>query len=341
MKPRFLIQIQRVSFVAVVLAGVAWAASLRAAESVELLNVSYDPTRELWKALNEKFTAQYLAKTGVRVSIKQSHAGSSSQARSVTEGLKADVVTLGVPIDTETIRKAGLIKEGWQDRLPNGSLPYFSTIVFVVRKGNPKQVRDWPDLVRSDIEVITPSPKTSGNGKMSFLAAWGSVTQRGGSESQAIEYVTKLYQHVPVLDTAARAATSTFAQKGLGDVHLTWENEAHLEVGESKGALEIVFPPISVRAEPRVAVVDAVVDARGTRKVAEAYLQWLYTAEAQEIIAQKYYRPSNPETLKAFAKNFPETRLFLITDISRGWLEADKQFFAEGGVFDEIYAAGK
>lgn len=310
-------------------------------KAVELLNVSYDPTRELWKELNANFVPSYQKKAGVKLSIKQSHGGSSSQARSVIEGLKADVVTLAIWTDTDAIRKAGLIKADWDQRLPNGSLPYFSTIVFVVRAGNPKGIKNWPDLVKDGVEVITPNPKTSGNGKLSFLAAWGSVLQAGGSDSDATRYVAELYKHVPVLDTGARGATITFSQKEIGDVHLTWENEAHLEVAESKGALEIVYPATSVRAEPRVAVVDTVVDRKGTRQIAEDYLRWLYTPEAQEIIAKNHYRPSRPETLKAYSKSFPSIRLFSIKDIARDWEDADRRFFAQGGVFDDIYAGGR
>ena len=224
----------------------------------------------------------------------QSHGGSGSQARAVADGLDADVVTLGLFPDTDAVRKAGKIDPGWEGRLPNRSLPYTSTIVFVVRRGNPKQVRDWPDLARDGVEVITPNPKTSGNGKWSFLALWGSVTTRGGSEAQAAEFVERVYRRVPVLDAAARGATMTFAQKKLGDVHLTWENEAVLEVEEARGALEIVYPPVSVLAEPPVAVVDAVVRRKGTTAVATAYLQYLYTEEAQEVIARHHYRPTNP-----------------------------------------------
>lgn len=314
---------------------------LAADKSVELLNVSYDPTRELWKALNARFVGDYQKKTGIQLSIKQSHGGSSSQARSVIEGLKADVVTLAIWTDTDAIRKAGLIQPNWAERLPNGSLPYFSTIVFVVRKGNPRGIKDWPDLLRDRVEVVTPNPKTSGNGKLSFLSAWGSVITAGGSEADAKKYLTELYKHVPVLDTGARGATITFSQKEIGDVHLTWENEAHLEVAEAHGALEIVYPASSIRAEPRVAVVDAVVDRKGTRQVAEDYLPWLYTDVAQEIIAKNHYRPTRPETLSAYAKSFPSIRLFSIKDIARDWDEADSRFFAAGGVFDSIYAAGR
>jgi len=305
--------------------------------AVELLNVSYDPTRELWKSLNQKFIANYKADAGVDVTIKQSHAGSSSQARSVIDGLDADVVTLAMWADTNAISKAGLIKEGWEEKLPNGSLPYSSTIVFVVRKGNPKSIKDWSDLVRDDVQIITPSAKTSGNGKLSFLAAWGSVVLKGGSEQDATAFVTKLYKQVPVLDSGARAATTTFAQKKIGDVHLTWENEAHLEVKESGGDLEIVYPSLSIRAEPRVAVVDANVDRKKTRAAAEAYLKFLYTPEAQEIIAQNFYRPSTPEILHKYSNVFQGVELFNIQQIAGDWDTAEKRFFSDGGVFDQIY----
>ena len=313
----------------------------REKSSQELLNVSYDPTRELWKALNKQFIANYQKETGVLLDIKQSHGGSSSQARNVIDGLEADVVTLALWSDTNAIAKAGLIAEDWQTRLPNGALPYSSTIVFVVRKGNPKQIKDWTDLVREGVEVITPSAKTSGNGKLSFLSAWGSVVLRNGSEKEATDYVTELYRHVPVLDSGARAATTTFAQKKIGDVHLTWENEAYFEVREAKGELEIVYPPISIRAEPRVAVVDKNVDRKKTRAAAEAYLQFLYTPEAQEIIAQNYYRPYKPEILRKYSESFQSVELFSIQQIAADWDEADKRFFGEGGVFDQIYGQQK
>jgi sulfate transport system substrate-binding protein len=313
----------------------------RETASQELLNVSYDPTRELWREINSAFIPHYKKGAGIALDIKQSHAGSSSQARAVIDGLEADVVTLAMWADTNAIRKAGLINDGWEERLPNGSLPYSSTIVFVVRKGNPKGIKDWPDLVREGVEVITPSAKTSGNGKLSFLAAWGSVVLRGGSEQQALNFVTKLYQQVPVLDPAARGATTTFAQKKIGDVHLTWENEAYLEVKESGDELEIVYPSLSIRAEPRVAVVDGNVDRRQTRAAAEAYLKFLYTPEAQEIIAKNYYRPAQAEILAKYADKFGKIELFTIQQISEGWEQADKRFFAEGGVFDQIYSAGQ
>jgi sulfate/thiosulfate-binding protein len=309
----------------------------RDARTVELLNVSYDPTRELWRDLNTEFIARYEKETGIKLTIQQSHGGSGSQARAVIDGLEADVVTLALWSDTDALRKRGLLVSGWEERLPNRSLPYFSTIVFVVRKGNPKGIKDWPDLVRPGIEIITPNPKTWGNGKLSFLAAWGAVIQRGGAEEEAKQFVTELYRRVPVLDTGARGSTVTFAQRKIGDVHLTWENEAHLEVQESGGELELVYPPRSIRAEPHVAVVDANVDRKGTRAAAEAYLKFLYTEEAQEVIARHFYRPSNPAVLRKHAARFPEIELFPVTALVRDWDEAQQKFFSERGVFDQIY----
>ncbi|MGD9723744.1 MAG: sulfate ABC transporter substrate-binding protein [Pirellulales bacterium] len=306
--------------------------------SQELLNVSYDPTRELWRELNGAFIPAYEKQSGVSLDIKQSHAGSSSQARSVIDGLEADVVTLAMWTDTNAIAKAGLIAPDWATRLPNGSLPYFSTIVFVVRKGNPKQIKDWSDLVRDGVEVITPTPKTSGNGKLSFLGAWGSVVVPGGSEEDAHAFVKKLYEHVPVLDSGARGATVTFAQKGIGDVHLTWENEAHFEVKEAKGELEIVYPSLSIKAEPRVALVDSNVDRHKTRAAAEAYLRFLYTPEAQAIIAKNYYRPTNPEALREHSRQFGDVKLFTIQEIAGDWEQSDAKFFDDGKVFDQIYS---
>ena len=306
-------------------------------EPVELLNVSYDPTRELWREVNEAFIADY-AKRGGNVTIKQSHGGSSTQARSVIDGLEADVVTLAMQTDTEAIVKSGLIQEGWEKRLPNDSLPYSSTIVFVVRKGNPKQIKDWKDLVGAGVEVITPNPKTSGNGKLSFLAAWGSVLSGGGSEEKAKEFVTELYKHVPVLDSGARGATTTFAQKNIGDVHLTWENEAYFEVDEAKGELEIVYPATSIIAEPRVAVVDEVVDHKGSRAAAEAYLKFLYTDAGQEIIAKHHYRATNPAQVKKLSGPAAAIKLFPITAVALSWAEAEKKFFASDAIFDVIQA---
>jgi sulfate/thiosulfate-binding protein len=302
----------------------------------ELLNVSYDPTRELWRDLNEAFLKQYEKETGKRYEIKQSHGGSSTQARAVIDGLDADVVTLALWSDTDAIRDKGLIKDGWEDRLPHKALPYFSTIVFVVRKGNPKNIRDWPDLIRGDINIITPNPKTSGNGKLSFLAAWGAVLKAGGSDAEARAYITELYRRVPVLDTGARGSTTTFAQKKIGDVHLTWENEAYLEVEEAKGTLEIVYPPRSIKAEPHVAVVDSNVDRKGTRAAAEAYLTFLYTTEAQETIAKHHYRPIEPEVLQKH--RFPNIDLFLVTAVAKDWNDAQQRFFTSEAIFDQICA---
>ncbi len=320
------------------LAGVlALAGTAQAADSLTLLNVSYDPTRELWRDINASFIAQYQKDKGVTLVIKQSHGGSSSQARSVIDGLEADVVTLASFIDTDAIAQRGLITGDWAKRLPNNSLPYASTIVFVVRKGNPKGIKDWPDLVKPGVEIITPNPKTSGNGYLSFFSAWGSVVLRGGSKKDATDYVTRLYKQVPVLDSGARGASTTFVQRGIGDVHLSWENEARLEVEEAKGELEVVYPPISIRAEPHVAVVDASVDRKKTRAAAEAYLMYLYTDAAQEIIARHFYRPSSEAVLKRHAATFPSLRLFSIKEIALDFTDAHKQFIAEGGVFDRIY----
>ena len=308
--------------------------------AVELLNVSYDPTRELWKELNEKFIAQQKA-AGREISIKQSHGGSGSQARAVIDGLEADVVTLAMWSDTDQLRKKGLIKEDWESSFPNRSLPYTSTIVFVVRKGNPKSIQKWSDLTRGGVEVITPNPKTSGNGKLAFLAAWGSVINSGGTEEDARSFVTQLYKQVPVLDTAARGATTTFAQKGIGDVHLTWENEAHLEVTEAKGELEIVFPDVSILAEPYVAIVDTNVDKKKTRAAAEDYLKFLYTPEGQAVIAKQFYRPTDAAVLAANAASFPAINLFPVTKVASSWEDAQVKFFADGAEFDRIYEGAR
>ncbi|HZP41069.1 MAG TPA: sulfate ABC transporter substrate-binding protein [Candidatus Binatia bacterium] len=310
----------------------------RAAEPVRLLNVSYDPTRELWRDLNAQFVKAYREKTGVTVDVKQSHGGSSAQARAVVDGLEADVVTLALLPDTAAIEKAGLIEPGWQAKLPNGSVPYRSTIVFVVRTGNPKGIQDWPDLVKPGVQVITPSPKTSGNGKLSFLAAWGQVVTRGGSEPQAREYVTKLYEQVPVLDSGARGSTTTFAQKKIGDVHLTWENEAYLEVAEAGGGLEIVYPPTSILAEPPVAVVSANATRHHTEDAAQAYLEFLWTDAAQETIAKHHYRPVDAAVLARHAKELRDLKLFPVTAVAKDWDDAFEKFFGEGKVFDGIYA---
>jgi len=317
------------------------AGSARAADTVELLNVSYDPTRELLRDVGTAFSARFAKESGTVVTVKQSHGGSGAQARAVIDGLEADIVTLALWPDTDAIRKAGLIANGWEQRLPNNSTAYTSTIVFVVRKGNPKGITDWPDLVKPGIEIVTPNPKTSGNGKLSFLAAWGSVTERGGTPQQAEEFVTKLYKQVPVLDPAARGSTTTFAQKKIGDVHLTWENEAHLELAEFPGQLELIYPPISFLAEPPLAVVDANVKRKGTREVAEAYLTFAYTDEGQEIIAKNFYRPTKPETLKKYVATFPEIKLFPVTAVAKDWADAYAKYFGEGALFDSIYLAGR
>lgn len=307
------------------------------ARSIEILNVSYDPTRELWKQLNEKFVPNWQQRTGQQLSVRMSHGGSGGQARAVIDGLEADVVTLALWNDTNAIKKAGLIEEGWEEKFPNGSLPYSSTVVFVVRKGNPKGIHDWPDLVKPGVSIVTPNPKTSGGGKLNLLSAWGSVVLRGGSDQDAREYLTKLFSQVAVLDTGARGATTTFAQKGIGDVQLTWENEGHLEIAEANGQLELIYPKISIRAEPRVAVVDENVDRKNTREVAQAYLEYLYTEEAQDIIAKNYYRPYLPEVLERHADLFPPMELFSIKKIANDWDDAEQKFFADGGIFDSVY----
>jgi len=320
----------------VLVATILLAAPVHAA-SLELLNVSYDPTRELWRAINEKFIPKYQKDTGTAVDIKQSHGGSGTQARAVIDGLEADVVTLALWPDTNAISKAGQIAPGWEKRLPNNSLPYTSTAVFVVRKGNPKNIHDWPDIVKPGVEIVTPNPKTSGNGKVSFLAAWGSVTQRGGSEADALEFVKKIYEHTPVLDLGARGSTTTFVQKGIGDVHLAWENEARLGVQEAGGSVEIVYPPISFLAEPPVTWVDANVKRKGTEAAAKAYLEFLYTEEGQEIIAKNFYRPIDPSVRQKYASTFPEVKLFPITAIAKSWDDAYAKFFNNGGLFDSFY----
>jgi sulfate/thiosulfate transport system substrate-binding protein len=305
--------------------------------AVELLNVACDPTRELWQDLNQKFAADYEKRTGRKVTIKQSHGGSSSQARAVNDGLQADIVSLAMWPDTDLIRRGGLIAANWEDRLPEKSLPYYSTIVFVVRKGNPKQIHDWPDLAKPGVEIITPNPKTSGNGKLSFLAAWGSVITRGGNEQQAKEFLTKIYQQTPVLDTAARAATMTFSKKNIGDVHLTWENEGQQEVQESKGKLELVYPPVSFRAEPQVAWVDENVKRHHTEDVAKAYLEFLYTPEAQEIISKNYYRPNSAGSRETYADKLPAVKMFDIKAVAKDWDDANARFFNDGAFFDQIF----
>jgi sulfate/thiosulfate transport system substrate-binding protein len=306
-----------------------------------LLNVSYDPTRELYKDFNEAFAKDWQAKTGEKITIEQSHGGSGKQARAVIDGLQADVVTLALQGDIDQIAKAGKLKADWQKRLGNNSSPYTSTIVFLVRKGNPKSIKDWDDLVKEGVQVITPNPKTSGGARWNYLAAWAFADGKyGHDEEKDKEFVKKLFANVPVLDTGARGSTQTFAQRGIGDVLLAWENEAFLaldELGADK--FDIVVPSLSIKAEPPVAVVDEVVDAKGTRKAAEAYLNFLYTPEAQKLIAHHYYRPSDPKAAdpKDLAR-FVDVKLIAIDDpLFGGWAKAQPKHFAEGGIFDQIY----
>ncbi|CAG0980178.1 sulfate transport system substrate-binding protein [Geobacteraceae bacterium] len=322
----------------------ALATPLAAQSEVNLLNVSYDPTRELYQDYNAAFAKYWKGKGGDTVTVKQSHGGSGKQARAVIDGLDADVVTLALAYDIDEIAdKAKLIPANWQKRLPHNSSPYTSTIVFLVRKGNPKKVRDWNDLVRPDVKVITPNPKTSGGARWNYLAAWGyALKQKGGSEAKAKEFVTKLFRNVPILDSGARGSTTTFVQRGQGDVLLAWENEAFLAVNElGKDKFEIVVPSVSILAEPPVTVVDKVVDRKGTRKVAEEYLKYLYTPAGQEIAAKHYYRPIDKKVAAKYAKAFPKVKLFTIDDTFGGWKAAQKKHFADGGVFDQIYGPGK
>jgi sulfate transport system substrate-binding protein len=318
------------------------AAAVAQAADVSLLNVSYDPTRELYQDVNQAFAKEWKAKTGDNVKIKQSHGGSGKQARAVIDGLEADVVTLALAYDIDAIAERGLVAKDWQKRLGHNAAPYSSTIVFLVRKGNPKGIKDWNDLVKPGVAVITPNPKTSGGARWNHLAAYGyALRQPGGSDATAREYLKKLYRNVPVLDSGARGATTTFVERGIGDVLIAWENEALLAIKElGPDKVEIVAPSASILAEPPVAVVDKVVDKRGTRKVAEAYLQFLYTDQAQAIIAKNYYRPGVEKEAKKVASQFPNVKLFKITDVAGDWTTAQKTHFADGGVFDQIYQPG-
>ncbi|WEF53093.1 sulfate ABC transporter substrate-binding protein [[Pseudomonas] carboxydohydrogena] len=319
------------------LAGIVIAGAAHAADYT-LLNVSYDPTRELYVDFNKSFAAAYQKETGKTVEIKQSHGGSGSQARSVIDGLQADVVTLALAYDIDAIANKGVLKKDWQKSLPQNSSPYTSTIVFLVRKGNPKAIRDWDDLIKPGVSVITPNPKTSGGARWNYLAAWGYALKKYGSEDKAREFVASIYKNVPVLDTGARGSTVTFVERGVGDVLLAWENEAYLAVKEfGADKFEIVAPSVSILAEPPVAIVDSVVDKKGTRAVAEAYLKHWYTPEAQEIAARNFYRPRDPEVARKYAANFARVDLFTIDDVFGGWTKAQKEHFTEGGVFDKIY----
>jgi sulfate transport system substrate-binding protein len=320
-----------------------FAQSAAFAADITLLNVSYDPTRELYQDFNAAFARQWKAKTGDNVVVRQSHGGSGKQARSVIDGLQADVVTLALAYDIDAISERGLIAHDWQRRLGAHSSPYTSTIVFLVRKGNPKHIRDWNDLVRPGVAVITPNPKTSGGARWNHLAAWGyALRQPGGSEAGARDFIAKLYRNVPVLDTGARGATTTFVERGIGDVLLAWENEAFLamkEMGHDK--FEIVAPSVSILAEPPVALVDKVADKRGTRRVAEAYLAYLYSDEGQQIIARHFYRPVVGRYATKYASQFPAIKLFTVDEIAGGWTRAQQVHFADGGLFDQLYQPGK
>jgi len=307
-----------------------------------LLNVSYDPTRELYVELNAAFAKYWKAKNGKSVTFRQSHGGSGSQARAVIDGLESDVVTLALAYDIDAIAQGGLIDKAWQKRLPENSSPYTSTIVFLVRQGNPKGIKDWSDLVRPGIQVITPNPKTSGGARWNYLAAWEYAKRRGGgSDTKAREFVTALFKNVPVLDSGARGATTTFVQRGIGDVLLAWENEAYLALAEKSGKVEIVTPSISILAEPPVAVVDKVAAKKGTTAAAEAYLQFLYTPEGQEIAARHHYRPRDQKIAARYASTFAKVQLFTIDQAFGGWQAAHKAHFADGGTFDQIYRPGR
>ena len=314
--------------------GTAWA------KEITLLNVSYDPTRELYADFNKVFAAHWKAKTGDVVTVKQSHGGAAKQARSVIDGLEADVVTLALAYDIDEIaEKAKLFPADWQKRLPQNSSPYTSTIVLLVRKGNPKRIKDWDDLAKPGVSVITPNPKTSGGARWNYLAAWGyALKKTGGDQAKAQEFVRQIYANVPVLDSGARGSTITFVERGIGDVFISWENEAFLaqkELGPDK--FEIVVPSLSILAEPPVTIVDKVVDKRGTRQVAQAYLEYLYSPEGQDIAGKHYYRPTDAKVAAKYAKQFPAVKLFKIDEVFGGWSKAQKDHFADGGFFDKIY----
>lgn len=333
---------KKIVFLLALLATLAVSAAV-SAKTITLLNVSYDPTRELYQAINSAFAAKWKAQHGDTVTIQMSHGGSGKQARSVVDGLSADVVTLALAYDIDAIADHGLIAKNWQQRLPDNSSPYTSTIVLLVRKGNPKHIKDWPDLIKPGVQVITPNPKTSGGARWNFLAAWGyALKQPGGNEAKARAFVHALYQHVPVLDTGARGATNTFVQRGVGDVLLAWENEAFLAQKEfGKNTFEIVVPSVSILAEPPVAVVDANVAKDGNRAVAEAYLKFLYTPEAQDIEARNFYRPRLAQVARKYASQFPKVRLFTLGQVFGTWRQVQAKFFGDGGVFDQIGPGSK
>jgi len=328
---------------AAVLFGTVFAFSTAALADTTLLNVSYDPTRELYRDFDTAFAAQWKKETGETLRINQSHGGSGKQSRSVIDGLEADVVTLALAYDIDALAEhGGLVPKDWQKRLPDNSAPYTSTIVFLVRKGNPKGIKDWDDLVKPGVGVITPNPKTSGGARWNYLAAWAFAAKNHGGDAGAKEFVGKLFKNVLVLDTGARGATTTFVERGQGDVLIAWENEALLALGESGGnAFEIVAPSMSILAEPPVSVVDKVVDKRGTRKVAEAYLNYLYTPEGQDIAARNGYRPRSAEVAAKYASKFPKLPLVTVDEAFGGWQKAQATHFADGGTFDQIYAPGR
>jgi sulfate transport system substrate-binding protein len=312
-----------------------------AKKAVELLNVSYDPTRELYEEYNKAFVAHWKAETGQDVTVKQSHGGSGKQSRSVIDGLEADVVTLALAYDIDAIAEYGLLRADWQQQFDQNSSPYTSTIVFLVRKGNPKGIKDWDDLVKDGIQVITPNPKTSGGARWNYLAAWGYAERLyGGDETQVLEFVKRLFKNVPVLDSGARGSTTTFVEREIGDVLLAWENEAYLALKEYGDKFEIVTPSLSILAEPPVAVVDKVVDRKGTREVAEAYLKYLYTPEGQEIAAKNFYRPRLPEVAERYTDIFKDLNLLTIDEHFGGWKAAQEKHFNDGGLFDQIYVPG-
>jgi sulfate transport system substrate-binding protein len=332
------------ALVASVATSLVLSASGLAAADQSLLNVSYDPTRELYQDFNAAFAAHWKTQTGAGVSIKQSHGGSGKQARAVIDGLEADVVTLALAYDIDALaERAKLIPPNWQSRLPNNSTPYTSTIVFLVRKGNPKGIKDWDDLVRAGVSVITPNPKTSGGARWNYLAAWGyALKHHGNDQAQARDFVARLYKNVPVLDSGARGSTTTFVERGIGDVLIAWENEAFLAVKElGPDKLEIVAPSVSILAEPPVTLVDKVVDRHGTRKVAQAYLEYLYSQEGQTIAAKHYYRPRLEAIAAKYASQFPKIGLFTVDQVFGGWQKAQTTHFNDGGVFDQIYQPGK
>jgi len=329
------------SLLAALLAAGLLSAAAAAPAQVKLLNVSYDPTRELYQEFNASFAKAWLAKTKQTVTIQQSHGGSGKQARSVIDGLEADVVTLALAYDVDAIAKAGLLPANWETRLPHNSAPYTSTIVFLVRKGNPKKIVDWPDLARPGISVVTPNPKTSGGARWNYLAAWGWAAKKYGSDAKAKDFVAKLYKNVPILDTGARGSTITFVERGIGDVLLAWENEALLAVKQmGPGKFDIVTPSVSILAEPPVAVVDKVADKHKTAAVARAYLEYLYSPEGQEIAAKHYFRPTDSAVAAKYAAQFPKIELFSIRAFG-GWAKAQPAHFGDGGVFDQISTAGQ